>query len=167
MHIALHSQMGRACGLAWRRSGCIAVDLGILTIMRIPVVSRPLCLIRQQCLWIHKRTAILVAQLLAKLGSAYRTYLYALAAGNTLVMIHMGTVRTPAHIRRIVQLACTDRIAHTRCTIAQTDNLVLAINIGCLMHKAMTFTAFNDLQRFFLGNVMASARIHAPFGQIT
>ena len=70
----------------------IAIDLGIVTIVIVPLVRSPLLVIRKLALRISNLCAVLLAKLLAELSSADRTYLYALTAGNTLLLLNMCSV---------------------------------------------------------------------------
>ena len=109
---------------------------------------------------------MLRAELLAKLGSSDRAYLDTLAAGYTLVFLNMRTVSRTAHVRRVVQLRRTDRIADTRSTVADADDLVFAVDIRNLMHEAMTLRALEDLHCFVICDIASRSAVHAVFCKI-
>ena len=83
--------MSRAGSLAGGSTCFVAVDFSIFTIVDIPLFSTP-------CLSVGKfgnrifHFAVHGAEFLTELGSADRADFYALAAGNALCGIDMGTV---------------------------------------------------------------------------
>ena len=156
--IALYRQVGRTGSFAGRCAGIIAVDLGILTIIGIPVIRAPGCFIRQQ----GRRITDLSlgrAELLSQFGGAYRAYFDAFAAGDAFFFVHVGTVGAAGHIGGIVKLAGTEGVADTGGAVADGDDLFLSVDICDLVDKAVTLRPFQDFQGLFIADVTAHASV--------
>ena len=78
----------------------------------------------------------------------------------------MCTVRTAGHIRRIVQLRCSQSVADARRAVADGDDLVFAVDIGDLVNQSFTFAAGKVGKRFFIGDIASHAAVHAVFRHI-
>ena len=157
--------MSRTCGLAWRSTGVIAVDLSIFAVVDIPFVRSPCLSVRQFAQRIF-HFAMNCAELLAEFRSADRADFHALAAGNALFRIHMGTVCASGHVGSVVKLGSTDGIAYTGCAIADTDDLVFAVNVCNLMNKAVTFRALKDFKSLLIGDIASHAAVDAVFSHV-
>ena len=158
--------MRRTGALAGRGAGGIAVYLCILAIMRVPVVGCPAGLVGQERQRIGHVAPILPAELLAELCRADRADLHTLAAGHTLISVDMRTVCRPGHVRGVVQLRGADGVADAGGTVAETDDLVLAVDVRRLVHKAVALCPLTDLKCLLLGDVVPAARIHTPLCEI-
>ena len=123
LNIALYGKMSRTGSLTRRCTGVIAVDFGMIPVIRSPFVRSPFFRIRKQGFRIGN-LALFCTQLLPKFGSAYWTDLHTLTTGNAFACFHMGTVGRAGHIRCVEQLRCTQCIADTRCTVADGEDLI-------------------------------------------
>ena len=101
LDVTLDSQVYRTCSLTWCGTGWIYVDLRIIAIVVVPLVYAPLTVIRKLGLRILYSAAVLLAQLLSKLCSTYRTYLYALTTCYTLLFFYVCAICGCGHVRCI------------------------------------------------------------------
>lgn len=135
--------------LAGGCAGVVAVGGRIVVaIIFVPHLRAPFGLIRQYLFRIDDR-AILRAQLLSELGGARRAYLGTLAAGNAFFRIDVRAVSGSGHVRRVEQLAGAQRIAGADAAVADTEDLILTVNVRDLMYKAVVLGALQDLHDFF------------------
>lgn len=147
--IALDGNMRRAVALAGGGAGVIAVGGRIVvSVIFVPHFRAPFGLIRQHLLRIDDRP-LLRTQLLPELGGTRRAHLGALTAGNALFRIDMRAVSGCGHIRRVEQLAGAQRVAGADAAVADAVDLVLAVNIRDLVHKAVFLGALQDLHDLF------------------
>lgn len=141
--------MRRAVALAGGGAGVIAVGGRIVvSVIFVPHFRAPFGLIRQHLLRIDDRP-LLRTQLLPELGGTRRAHLGALTAGNALFRIDMRAVSGCGHIRRVEQLAGAQRVAGADAAVADAVDLVLAVNIRDLVHKAVFLGALQDLHDLF------------------
>lgn len=147
--IALDGNMRRAVALAGGGAGVIAVGGRIVvSVIFVPHFRAPFGLIRQHLLRIDDRP-LLRTQLLPELGGTRRAHLGALTAGNALFRIDMRAVSGCGHIRCVEQLAGAQRVAGADAAVADAEDLVLAVNIRDLVHKAVFLGALQDLHDLF------------------
>ena len=163
--VALHGDVRRAGGLAGGGAGLVALLLVVVLIVRAPHVLAPVVIVRQRLLRIRHRAG-LGAQLLAELSSAGRADLGALAAGDALLGVDMGAVSGGGHVRRVEQLARSQREAGAERAVADGKDLILAVDVRDLVDIAVVLGALDDLHRLFIGNVAALAGLAAVVGKL-
>ena len=162
LDVALHGDVRGARRLARRRAGLMAVFLVVDFIIFVPHVLAPVVFVGQGLLGIFDR-AVLRTELLAKLGGAGGTYLHALAAGHALLRLDMRTVGRRRHVRRVEQLARAQGEAHTDLAVAQTEDLILTVDVRDLVDVAVVLRTLDNLQRFLLGDRAALAGLDQIF----
>ena len=81
--------------------------------------------------------AVFGAQLLAQLNGTGGAELHAAATGNAVLLFHFGNVSRAAHVGGVEQLAGAQGVADVDIAVADGKNLVLAVNVGDLVHKAV------------------------------
>ena len=163
--VALHGDVRRAGGLARGGAGLVALLLVVVLIVRAPHVLAPVVVVRQGLLRIRHRAG-LGAQLLAELGGAGRADLGALAAGDALFGVNMGAVSGGGHVRRVEQLARSQREAGAERAVADGEDLILAVDVRDLVDIAVVLGALEDLHRLFIGDAAALAGLKAVVGKL-
>ena len=158
--ITLNGDMCRASCLAGSGAALVAVFLVVVLVVHVPHMLAPVVVIGQRLLGIYNR-AVFGAELLAKLCRACRTYLNTLAAGTALFLIDMCAIRGSGHIGGIEKLGGAQGKAGAERTVADGEDLVLAVNVGYLMHIAVFLGALEDAQRLFVGDIAALACLDA------
>ena len=159
LYVALHRQVRRARGLARRCAGLIAVDLRMVPVIRIPFVAPPLLRIRKKRFRVLD-LAVLRAQLLAQFGRAHRTDFHALSAGHAFLFFHVGPVCGAGHIRRIEKLGRPESVADARRAVADGEDLLLAVDIGNLVHESVPLGPLQDLHHFVQVDIAALPCLH-------
>ena len=111
--------------------------------------------------------AVLGAQLLTQLDGTGGADFHALAAGNAVVLFHPCHIGAAGQVGGIEQLRGTQGIANIDVAVADSKDLVCAVDVGDLVYKAVFFALAEDLQSFFLGNVAAAfTGLHHIVGHI-
>ena len=157
--IALHREMRRTGCLARRCTRLVAVDLCMISVVRIPFIPSPLLRIRKQRLRISDLT-VLCTQFLPKFRRAYRTNLDAFSARNAFLFLHMCPVCGAGHVRRIKELRRPQSVAHAGRTIADRKNLVLTVDICDLVYKSVPFGPLQYFHHFIEIDIAAFSRLH-------
>ena len=167
LEIALHGDVGRARGLAGGGAGVVAVDAVVVAVVPVPVLFRPEVVARQRVLGIGLRRAVLFAQLLAQLHGAGGAVFHAAAAGHAVFGVHVRHVGRAAHVRRVEELGGAQRVAHVHVAVADGKDLVLAVDVGDLVDKAVLLALLKDGQGLFLGDVAAAlVGLHHVVGHV-
>ena len=164
--VALNGDMRRAGGLAGCGAGLVALLLVVVLIVRAPHMLAPVVVVRQRLLRIDHGSG-LGAQLLAELGGAGRADLGALAAGDALFGIDMGTVSGGGHVGRVEQLARSQREAGAERAVADGEDLILAVDVRDLVDIAVVLGALEDLHRLFIGDLAALAGLETVVTKLT
>ena len=166
LDVALDGDVRRAGGLAGRRAGRPSLDAAVLVaVILVPVILAPLGVVRQLVVRILDG-AFLRAELLAEAHSAGRAGLDTLAAGNALLRVALGHVSGGGQVRRVEQLAGAQCVADADSTVADTEDLVLAVDIRDLVDIAAVLGLLEDLHRLFIGDVVAMVRLAAVVGKV-
>ena len=160
LDVALNGDVRRAGCLTGSGAALVAVFLVVVFIVHIPHVLTPVVIIGQRLLGIHNGT-VLGAELLAELCGACRTYLNALAAGNALFLIDVRAVCGGGHVGGIEKLGGAQGKAGAERTVADGEDLVLAVDVGYLVDIAVFLGALEDSQRLFVGDIAALAGLDA------
>ena len=99
--------------------------------------------------------AVLRAQFLPKTNGAGRTCFNTLAAGYALFGIAFRGVCRCRKIRRVEELGCAQGIANADGTVADTEDLVFAVDICDLVDISAVFRFLKNLHGLFVGNIVA------------
>ena len=164
--IALHGDVRRAGGLAGGGAGLVALLLVVVLIVRAPHMLAPVIVVRQRLLRIDHGTG-LGAQLLAELGGTGRADLGALAAGDALLGVDMGAVSGGGHVRRVEQLARSQREAGAERAVADGEDLILTVDVRDLVDIAVVLGALEDLHRLIIGDLAALAGLETVVTKLT
>ena len=151
--------MGGAGGLAGGGAGVVAVDA-----VFVPVVHRPLLrapgghggVLHPGVL--HR--PVLGAQLLAQLHRARGAELHTAAAGHTVLGGHVGHIGRAAQVGGVEHLAQTQRVADVHVAVADGEDLVLAVNVGDLVHEAVVLGPLQDAQHLVVVHIVALFGLH-------
>ena len=149
--------MSRTCRFARRCARFITIYTVVITIVLIVFIRSPVYAVRQHMLRIFHLRAVLFAELLPELYRTGRAIFNAFAARNALIRLNLCRIGTAAHIRRIKQLRCSQRITDIYITVADTENLILAVDISNLMNEAVILRLAEYLHRLFISDVMTLA----------
>ena len=142
------------------------MDADILAIVVVPLVRSPDLCVRELGFRIRDSGAVLLTELLAELGRAYRTDLHALSAGDALLFLHVRAVSGGRHVRRVVELGRAQGVADAYGAVADGNDLILAVNVGDLVDIAVTLGTLEDLIDFFPRNIAADSAVILIFGEI-
>ena len=156
LQISLDRNMGRTCRLAGSCSGIIGLDPVRVAVIPVPVLLAPVLIARKQMLRVFHRAAVLLTELLTELYRARRTVLNASSAGDAVFGIHARDIGRAGHIRSIEELRCPERIADIDIAVADRKDLVLPVDIGRLVHKAVVLRPLHDLKGFLLRDITAA-----------
>ena len=174
LDVALDGDVRRAGHLAGGGAGGPGLNAAVfVSVVLVPVIFAPAGVIGQLVAGILDG-AVLGAQLLAQADSAGRAGLHALAAGHALLPIALCHIGGGGQVGRVEQLGGTQRIADADCAVADTEDLVLAVDVGNLVDIAPILGLLKNLHGLFVGNVTAVvglpavvrkvAYADAPFG---
>ena len=159
LDIALHREMRRTGCLARRCARLVAVDLCMISVVRIPFISSPLLRIRKKRLRVLD-LAVLCTQLLSKFRRTHRTDLDTFSARHAFLFLHMCPVCGAGHVRRIKELRRPQSVAHAGRTIADRKNLVLTVDICDLVYKSVPFGPLQYFHHFIEIDIAAFSRLH-------
>ena len=157
--VALHRNVGGAGGFAGGGAGIIAVDAVFIAVVHRPFFGAPLYSVGQFLPGVLHR-AVFGAQLLAQLNGTGGAELHAAATGNAVLRFHFGNVSRAAHVGGVEQLAGAQGVADVDIAVADGKNLVLAVNVGDLVHKAVVLGFLQDPHHFVIGHIMALVGFH-------
>ena len=91
---------------------------------------------------------------------------HALSAGHALVALHLSGVSGTGQVGGIEQLRGSQSVADLHIAVADAEDLVLAVDIGDLVDKAVLLGLFQNADGLFIGNVVALAGFPAVVGEI-
>ena len=166
LDIALDGDVQRTCRLTGSGTGRPGLDHAVfIFIVPVPSVFPPDMIIGKILLRILNLT-MFCAQLLAEPDSAGRTYFHAFAAGDALFGVHLGNISRAGHVRRIEKLGGAECIADTDCAVAQAEDLVLTVNVGDLVDVAFLLGFMEDVQSFFVCDVVSHTGLAAVVSEI-
>ena len=163
--VALHGNVRGAGRLAGGRAGVITVDAVLVAVVDGPLVGAPLHGVGQLLLRVGDG-AVLRAELLAQLDRARGAVLHTAPAGHAVLRLDTCYVGRAAHVRRVEQLACAQRIADVDVAVADGKNLVLAVDVRDLVHKAVVLGLLQNLHDLIVGHVMALVGLDEVVGHV-
>ena len=114
----------------------------------------------------HATAGLFAAKLLAQLGGAGRAHLNAATARHALVLLDLGDVGRARQIGRVEQLRGAQGVAHVDVAVADGEDLVLAVNVGDLVHKAVVLGLAQDVIDLVARHVMAAVGLDHVIGHI-
>ena len=163
--ISLHRNMGRTGNFTRSSAGIVALNAVVVLIIPVPVSLTPELVVRKILHRIGK-LAVHSGKLLPQLRRSRRTHLHATATRHAFFCVHMSHKRRAGKVRRIEQLRGTQSIANVYVTVADGKDLILAINIGDLMDKAVLLGTLANVNDLVVGDIVAFAGFHAIIGHV-
>ena len=168
LQITLNGDMRRAGRLAGGRAGLMRLDTVVVAVVGRPLGVIPLGGVGQLLARIlgHAPAGLFAAELLAQLGGTGRTHLNAAAARHALVLLDLGDVGRTRQVGRVEQLRGAQGVAHVDVAVADGEDLVLAVDIGDLVHKAVVLGLAQDIVDLVARHVMAAVSLDHVIGHI-
>ena len=168
LQIALNGDMRGAGRLTGSGAGLMRLDAVVVAVVGRPLGVVPLGGIGQLLARIlgHLSAGLFAAELLAQLGGAGRTHLNAATAGHALVLLDLGDIGRARQVGRVEQLRGAQGIAHVDVAVADGEDLVLAVNVGDLMHKAVVLGLAQDVVDLVAGHIMTAVGLDHVVGHI-
>ena len=168
LQIALNGDMRGASRLAGRGAGLVRLDAVVVAVVRRPLGVVPLGGIGQLLARIlgHLSARLFAAELLAQLGGAGRTHLNAAAAGHALVLLDLGDIGRARQVGRVEQLRGAQGVAHVDVAVTDGEDLVLAVDVGDLVHKAVVLGLAQDVVDLLARHIVAAVGLDHIVGHI-
>ena len=160
--------MRGASRLAGRGAGLVRLDTVIVAVVGRPLGVVPLGGIGQLLARIlgHLSAGLFAAELLAEPGGTGRAHLNAATAGHALVLLDLGDIGRARQVGRVEQLRGAQGIAHVDVAVADGEDLVLAVDVGDLVHKAVVLGLAQDVVNLVARHVMAAVGLDHVVGHI-
>ena len=114
----------------------------------------------------HAAAGLFATELLAQFGGAGRTHLNAATAGHALVLLDLGDVGRARQVGRVEQLRGAQGVAHVDVAVADGEDLVLAVDVGDLVHKAVVLGLAQDVVDLVARYIMAAVGLNHIVGHI-
>ena len=114
----------------------------------------------------HLSAGLFAAELLAELGGTGRAHLNAATAGHALVLLDLGDIGRARQVGRVEQLRGAQGVAHVDVAVADGEDLVLAVNVGNLVHKAVVLGLAQDVVDLFARHIVATVGLDHVVGHI-
>ena len=166
LYVALNGYVSGAGDLAGRGAGRPGLDGAVLvSVILVPVILAPLGVIGQLVARVLDG-AFLGAELLAEAYRTGGTCLNALAAGDALFGIGLGGVGGSGEVRGVEELGGAQSVANADSAVADTEDLVLAVDVGYLVDIALVLGLLKDLHGLFIGDVAAVVGLAAVVGKV-
>ena len=154
--------------LAGRGAGLVRLDAVVVAVVGRPPGVVPLGGIGQLLARIlgHLSARLLAAELLAQLGGAGRTHLNAATAGHALILLDLGDIGRARQVGCVEQLRCAQGVAHVDVAVADGEDLVLAVDIGDLVHKAVVLGLAQNVVDLLARHIVAAVGLDHVVGHI-
>ena len=168
LQIALNGNVRGAGRLAGSGAGLMRLDTVVVAVVGRPLGVIPFGGVGQLLARIlgHLSAGLFAAELLAELGGAGRAHLNAATAGNALVLLDLGDIGRARQVGRVEQLRGAQGITHVDVAVADSEDLVLAVNVGDLVHKAVVLGLAQDVVDLVARHVMAAVGLNHIVGHI-
>ena len=168
LQIALNGNVRGAGRLAGRGAGLVRLDTVIVAVVGRPLGVVPLGGIGQPLARIlgHLSAGLFAAEFLAELGSTGRAHLNAATAGHALVLLDLGDIGRARQVGCVEQLRCAQGVAHVDVAVADGEDLVLTVDIGDLVHKAVVLGLAQDVVDLLARHVMAAVGLDHIVGHV-
>ena len=160
--------MSGASRLARRGAGLVRLDTVIVAVVGRPLGVVPLGGIGQLLARIlgHLSARLFAAELLAQLSGTGRAHLNAATAGHALVLLDLGDIGRARQVGRVEQLRGAQGIAHVDVAVADGEDLVLAVDVGDLVHKAVVLGLAQDVVDLLARHIVAAVGLNHIVGHI-
>ena len=154
--------------LAGSGAGLMRLDAVVVAVVGRPLGVVPFGGIGQLLARIlgHLSAGLFAAELLAQLSGTGRAHLNAATAGHALVLLDLGDIGRARQVGRVEQLRGAQGIAHVDVAVADGEDLVLAVDVGDLVHKAVVLGLAQDVVDLVAGHVMATIGLDHVVGHI-
>ena len=154
--------------LAGRGAGIVCLDAVVVAVVGRPLGVVPLGGIGQLLARIlgHLSAGLFAAELLAELDGTSRAHLNAATAGYALVLLDLGDIGRARQVGRVEQLRGAQGVAHVDVAVADGEDLVLAVDIGDLVHKAVVLGLAQDVIDLLTRHIMAAVGLNHIVGHI-
>ena len=154
--------------LAGRRAGLMRLDAVVVAVVGRPLGVVPLGGIGQLLARIlgHAAASLFAAELLAELGGPGRAYLDAATAGHALVFLDLGDIGRARQVGRVEQLRGAQGVTHVNVAVADGEDLVLAVDVGDLVHKAVVLGLAQDVVDLLARHIVAAVGLDHVVGHI-
>ena len=168
LQIALNGDVRRAGRLAGSGAGLVRLDAIVVAVVGRPLGVVPLGGVGQLLARIlgHATAGLFAAELLAQLGGTCRAHLNAATARHALVLLDLGDVSRARQVGRVEQLRGAQGIAHVDVAVADGEDLVLAVDVGDLVHKAVVLGLAQDVVDLVARHIMAAVGLDHVIGHI-
>ena len=168
LQIALNGNVRGAGRLAGSGAGLMRLDAVVVAVVGRPLGVIPFGGVGQLLARIlgHLSAGLFAAELLAQFGGAGRTHLNAATAGHALVLLDLGDIGRARQVGRVEQLRGAQGVAHVDVAVADSEDLVLAVDIGDLVHKAVVLGLAQDVVNLVAGHVMTTIGLDHVVGHI-
>ena len=168
LKVALNGNVRGTGRLAGCGAGLIRLDAVVVAIVGRPLGVVPLGGVGQLLARIlgHLSAGLFAAELLTQFGGAGRAHLYAATAGHALVLLDLGDIGRARQVGRVEQLGGAQGIAHVDVAVADGEDLVLAVDIGDLVHKAVVLGLAQDVVDFLARHIVAAVGLDHVVGHI-
>ena len=168
LQIALNGNVRGASRLAGRGAGLVRLDTVIVAVVGRPLGVVPFGGIGQLLARIlgHLSAGLFAAELLAELGGTGRAHLNAATAGHALVPLDLGDIGRARQVRRVEQLRGAQGVAHVDVAVANGEDLVLAVDIGDLVHKAVVLGLAQNVADFLARHIVTAVGLNHIVGHI-
>ena len=154
--------------LAGSGTGLMRLDAVVVAVVGRPLGVIPLGGIGQLLARIlgHLSAGLFAAELLAQLGGTGRAHLNAATAGHALVLLDLGDIGRARQVGRVEQLRGAQGVAHVDVAVANGEDLVLAVDVGDLVHKAVVLGLAQDVVDLLARHIVAAVGLDHVVGHI-
>ena len=114
----------------------------------------------------HLSAGLFAAELLAQLGGTGRAHLNAATAGYALVLLDLGDIGRARQVGRVEQLRGAQGVAHVDVAVTDGEDLVLAVDVGDLVHKAVVLGLAQDVVDLLARHIVAAVGLDHIVGHI-
>ena len=168
LQITLNGNVRGAGRLAGRGAGLMRLDAVVVAVVGRPLGVVPLGGIGQLLARIlgHLSAGLFAAELLAQLGGAGRAHLNAATAGHALVLLDLGDIGRARQVGRVEQLRGAQGVAHVDVAVADGEDLVLAVDVGDLVHKAVVLGLAQNVVDLLARHIVATVGLDHVVGHI-
>ena len=168
LQIALNGNVRGAGRLAGSGAGLMRLDTVVVAVVGRPLGVAPLGGIGQLLARIlgHLSTGLFAAEFLAQLGGTGRTHLNAATAGHALVLLNLGDIGRARQVGRVEQLRGAQGVAHVDVAVTDGEDLVLAVDVGDLVHKAVVLGLAQDVVDLLARHIVAAVGLDHIVGHI-
>ena len=168
LKVALNGNVRGTGRLAGCGAGFIRLDAVVVAVVGRPLGVVPFGGIGQLLARIlgHLSAGLFAAELLAQLSGTGRAHLNAATAGHALVLLDLGDIGRARQVGRVEQLRGAQGVAHVDVAVADGEDLVLAVDVGDLVHKAVVLGLAQDVVNLVARHVMAAVGLDHVVGHI-